>query len=271
MPASRSTSRSTRSAAPAPARRPYGLFVLAVLAVVVIAAVSAAPASLATQFLPPRVHADALSGTIWIGSSENLTFDGRRAGALEWHLDPKALLRLKLDVSLHWVLGGFSARARADLDRDGFAVTDVRGGGPIDALVSLGVPAGWRGTSDIAIERAASDFARITALRGSVTVRDLVCAALAHGSPLGSYVLKFPSGSVAADGSVSGALDDAGGPLDLHGTVSLMPVQHDGMLSATLLERADATEALRKELADLASLRGRDRAGRIPVDLEFTY
>ncbi len=271
MPASRSTSRSTRSAPPAPARRPYWPFVLAAVVVVMVAAVAAAPASLATQFLPPRMHAEGLTGTLWHGSTEHLSFDGRPAGALEWQLDPAALLRLRLDLSLRWVLGAFSAHGLAAIGRSGMTVTALRGGGPIEDLATLGVPAGWHGAGDIEVERAATDFTRITALTGRLTVTDLAATNLARGSPLGNYVLNFPPDAVDARGTVVGGLDDAGGPLAMHGTVSLTPLQHTGMLSVTLLERPDASDALRKELAQLASMRGRDREGRIPVDLEFSY
>jgi hypothetical protein len=236
-----------------------------------VAAVAAAPASLATQFLPPRMHAEGLTGTLWHGSTEHLSFDGRPAGALEWQLDPAALLRLRLDLSLRWVLGAFSAHGLAAIGRSGMTVTALHGGGPIEDLASLGVPAGWHGSGDIDIEDAATDFARITALTGRLSVSDLASADLAGGSPLGNYVLLFSPGAVDAQGTVAGALDDAGGPLAVHGTVSLTPLQQTGVLSLTLLERPAASDALRKQLEQLAGMRGRDRDGRIPVDLEFSY
>jgi len=245
--------------------------VLVGVAVVAVTAVAAAPASLATQFLPAGMHAADLSGTVWHGSTETLTFAGRRAGALEWQLHPAALLGLKLDLSLHWVLGTFSASAGAMVGRDGVTVTGLHGGGPIEDLASLGVPAGWRGASDIEIERIAADWAHITSLTGSLTVSDLTSTHLARGAPLGSYTVKFPANAVDAAGAVAAALDDAGGPLAVHGTVTLAPLQHTGMLSFTVLERAEASAALRDEIGNLASMRGRDRDGRIPVDLEFNY
>jgi hypothetical protein len=244
---------------------------VAAVAVVTIAAVAAAPASLATQFLPPRVHADGLTGTLWHGSTERLSFDGRRAGALEWQLHPAAMLGLRIDASVQWALGAFSAHGVAAIGRSGMTVTALRGGGPIEDLASLGVPAGWHGTGDIEIERAATDFSRITALTARVSVTDLAATQVARGAPLGNYVLNFPSDAVDARGTLVGSLDDAGGPLAVHGTLSLSPFEHTGTLSATLRERPDASDALRSELEQLASMRGRDRDGRIPVDLELSY
>jgi len=84
-------------------------------------------------------------------------------------------------------------------------------------------------------------------------------------------VLQLGADAVDANGALTGHLSDDGGPLALQGTITVSPQQHTGMLSATIQARADAGGELRKELENLAQLRGRDAAGRIPVDLEFSF
>jgi hypothetical protein len=84
-------------------------------------------------------------------------------------------------------------------------------------------------------------------------------------------VLRIGDAAADAAGTITGQLSDAGGPLDLKGTITITPQQHTGLISGTLRERADAPAELRQNLADLASMRGRDAEGRIPLDLEFNF
>ncbi len=271
MPASRSRKPSTK-AVPGPApRRSYGLVILIVAIAALAIFISAVPAGFIRHFLPPTVQADDLSGSVWHGAAGKFTVAGRDAGAVEWRIYPASLLRLALKVDLHWVHRGFGAVATAAIDRGSVTLSGVRGGGPIEDLQEFGVARGWRGTADIAIEELSTDYARILSARGDVKVTGLSAARLAAGAELGSYVLHLGDSAVGANGRITGQISDAGGPLQVQGTITVSPLEHTGMLSATIRERAELAPDLRKEIADLAQLRGRDTDGRIPVDLEFTY
>src|ERR1700738_5059125 len=113
MPASRSPHQHAR-----PAARPRSFWpsvligVAAALAVIVVAL----PASAITHFLPPSIHAEDFSGSMWHGSAGKMSFDGRDAGALEWRLHPAALLGLALAADVHWVKVGFVVDAALDVD-----------------------------------------------------------------------------------------------------------------------------------------------------------
>ncbi len=244
-----------------------GVGLIAALAVLV----TAIPASVLGRFLPPGVHAADFSGTIWHGSTTALTVNGRNAGGLEWQLQPQALLQLTLELRAHWALGHFLADGVVDADGRRFSLRDVRGGGPIDDLSELGVPAGWHGVAEVAIDTLSGDPARLIAVAGDLKVSNLSSAQVAAGANLGGYLLRFAPGAVDASGAISGQLSDTGGPLEVSGTITLSPAQHSGMVSGTILERADAPPDLRRDLDNFARLRGRDRQGRIPVDLEFTF
>ena len=69
--------------------------------------------------------------------------------------------------------------------------------------------------------------------------------------------------------SVSATLRDMGGPLEAQADIRYTPASRTGLLSGTIKERADATPALRAEVANLAQMRPRDSLGRIPVEFEF--
>jgi len=280
MPVSRSPSRSANS----PSRnaklgrqdpkadrvsRSYWLLILIGLAAVLAVILAALPASMIAHFLPPPVHAEDFSGSIWHGSAGKLTVNARDAGALEWHLHPGALLGLRLAADVHWVKVGFVVDAAVDVDRQGFTARDIKGSGPIEDLHDLGVAAGWRGTADINFTELKGDFTQPLAARGDVKVSNLTSAQVAAGADLGSYDLVLAPDAIAADGSMAAQLMDAGGPLEVQALIHYSPKEHSGTLSGTVKERADTPPALRSQLDSLLQLRPPDAQGRIPVDLEF--
>src|SRR5947209_14627326 len=121
MPTSPSPKRGTKP--PTGMRRPRLL--LPAVVIILLAALSvmviALPASLVTRFLPPVISADDFSGSVWHGSAGRIVVNGRDAGAVEWRLHPRSLLRLAVSADLHWVKIGFVADGAADLDTRGFA------------------------------------------------------------------------------------------------------------------------------------------------------
>jgi hypothetical protein len=270
MPPSHSTSRRADAGKPPP-RRSYGLLIAVGLLVVLVVVVAELPAGIITRFLPRGIEVQDLSGSIWHGAAANVRALGHDIGGIEWQIDPASLLRLQLKTDLHWVHGGVGLTAKAVIDRAGITATGIQGGGPIEDLADLGLPSGWRGNSEIAIEELRTDLTRILSARGQIKIADLSGSSVAGGANLGNYVLQWDSHSVDQTGALNGELHDAGGPLQVAATLTLTPQQHNGMVSGTVLERPEAPEELRKNLQDLAQLRGRDAAGRIPVDLEFSF
>jgi hypothetical protein len=271
MPASRSTSPRTEGGKPAAPRRPYGLFVAIAVLVVLGFVVTALPASIVTHFLPKGVEAQDLSGSIWHGAAGNVRALGRDIGGVEWRLHPLSLLRLQLRADLAWAHRGIGLTALAAIDRAGITATDIHGGGPIEDLTDLGFQSGWHGNTDIAIDALQSDLTQVSVLRGQVKIAGLAGPNVAGGADLGSYVLQWGDHSVDPKGVVTGEIRDAGGPLQVQGTLTLTLQQHTGMVSGTILERPEVPADLHRDLENLAQMRGRDPAGRIPVDLEFSF
>src|SRR5450631_750525 len=272
MPASRSAS---RAAKPVPRSRnyiwPVVLVGLAALLAVIIAAL---PASIITHFLPPPIHAEDFSGSIWHGSAGKISVDSRDAGALEWRLHPAALLGLNASADLHWVKVGFVIDAAVTIRRLGFVAHAVKGGGPIEDLHDLGVAAGWRGVAGVNFSELHGDFTKPLGAVGDLHVSNLASAQIADGADLGSYDLRMPGGTAGADGTlgsgnVTAQFVDTGGPLEVQTLIRYSANERTGTLSGTLRARPDAPTALRNQLDNLSQLRGRDAQGRIPVDLEF--
>jgi hypothetical protein len=240
-----------------------------VLAVII----AALPASLVGHFLPPPVHAEDFSGSLWHGSAGTIRFNGRDLGALEWRLRPAALLRLGVGAELRWVKVGFVIDGTVNIDRGGFSAQDIIGGGPIEDLrdVGVGVAAGWRGRADVHLSTLQGDFTRVAAAVGDISVSNLSSERFADGADLGGYALRLAAGAVSADGSINADLNDTGGPLELQAHVSIAPAERSGLLSGTLKERAGIAPSLGAALNSIAQIRRRDAYGRIPVDLEFNF
>jgi hypothetical protein len=241
---------------------------VAVLAVIV----AALPASIIARFLPPEVHAEDFSGSIWHGSAGKISVNARDAGAIEWRLHPAALFAMQVSADLHWVKVGFVVDAAVKVDRLGLTAHAVKGGGPIEDLRDFGVAAGWRGTANINFSELKSDWVKPLAAVGDIQASNLTSAQIAQGADLGGYDLRLAEGAVGADdGSVTAQLTDAGGPLDVKAVIRLSAKERTGMLTGTLRERPEAPAALLSDLEGIAQLRGRDPQGRVPVDLEFTW
>jgi hypothetical protein len=239
--------------------------VVAVLAVII----AALPASLIVRFLPPPVHAEDFSGSLWHGSAGKLSVNARDAGALEWRLHPAALFGLNLAADLHWVKVGFVVDAAVNVDRHGFTARDIKGSGPIEDLHDLGFATEWRGTAALNFREVRGDFTQPLGAIGDLKISSLSAAQVAAGADLGSYDLVFAPDSTAADGGMTATLTDAGGPLQVQALIHYSPKEHTGMLSGTVKERADAPAALHSQLQNLLQLHPADAQGRIPVDLEF--
>jgi Type II secretion system (T2SS), protein N len=268
MPASRSPNSHAKAA---PRSRSYWPLVLIGLAAVLAVVVSSLPASIVTRFLPPEVHAEDFSGSIWHGSAGKISVNAHDIGALEWRLHPAALPGMQVSADVHWVKVAFVVDAAVNADRQGFSAQAVKGGGPIEDLRDFGVAAGWHGMADINFSELKSDWVRPLAAVGDIKVSNLTSPQIAEGADLGGYDLRLAAGAVAADGSVTAQLADAGGPLEMKAVISLSTKERTGMLSGTLRERPEAPPALLSDLEGLVQLRGRDSQGRIPVDLEFTW
>src|ERR1700730_8986936 len=274
MPTSRSPKRGTRP--PVETRRPR--FVLPVILIVVLAVLSVAiigvPASLVTRFLPPFISAGDFSGSLWHGSAGRIVVNGRDAGAVEWRLHPWSLMRLTVSADLHWVKVGFVADGSVDVNREGFALHDVEGDGPVESLADMDVAAGWHGMASFKFTQVkgvfAGDAATLASAVGDVSVSKLAYPQIADGADLGGYVLHVADGAITPDADATAELTDTGGPLEVHATIHFAAKDHTGILSGTVKERAGAPPALLAQVDNLTLLRPRDGQGRVPVELEFT-
>jgi hypothetical protein len=241
-----------------------GLLAMSAFALLVL------PASLAARFLPPQIHAEDFSGTLWHGSAGRLTAFGRDAGACEWRIHPWPLLTLSLNADVHWVRTSALIDASLQVDRHGYRAQHIRGSAALEDLRDVGIPPGWRGTAALRFEDLTGDFGKVTSITGTVDLSSLASAAIATGANLGNYQIRFATDAISPEGDLTANIADQGGPLELQASAHYSPAAHTGLLSGTLKERPEADASLREQLQNLTQLRPRDASGRIPVELEFT-
>jgi len=240
---------------------------VAILGVVV----AVLPASIVARFLPPGVHAEDFSGSLWHGSAGRFSVEGRDAGAIEWRLHPASLVGFTLSADIHWVKVGFVVDGMVGASRMGFSAHDVSGGGPIEDLRDFGVDAGWRGTVRLQAISLAGNFERLRTAMGDIRIGTVTAEQFADGADLGSYDVHLGGDAVDADGNVTAQITDAGGPLEMRSTLRISAKERTALLTGTVLPRADAPPGLARQIDDLSRLRGRDSGGRIPFDFEFSY
>jgi hypothetical protein len=261
-----------RNAKPPPPKAGYlrPLILLGVVAVLLVIVITL-PASLVRRLLPPAVQADQWSGSLWHGSAGRVLVDSRDVGAVEWRLHPWSLLTLTLLADVRWVEGGFVAQGRIAVDRHGATAHDVSGAGPIEDLRNLGMATAWRGTTQFkfSVLEVGLDGAVKSAV-GELGVTDLASPQIADGGNLGGYTLDLTKEAISPDAELTAQLRDTGGPLQLEATIHYSVKSHTGLLSGTLEERPQASQALRNQLQGLTQMHARDAQGRIPVELEFT-
>jgi hypothetical protein len=267
MPASRSPNPGVKRARQA-SRWPLILLGLIVLSAAVIFAL---PASLASRVMPAQVHAEDFSGSLLHGAAGKISINARDAGAIEWQVHPLSLLRLAIVADVHWVKVGFLIDGTAEIRPGDFAAHDIKGGGPIEDLQSLGFAEGWKGTVKLAFTEIKGNFDKLEAAVGEIEVANISSVRLADGADLGSYALQLGPQSIASDGSISATLKDDGGPVEAQAQIRFSPATRTGMLSGTLKERAQASPALHDQLNNLSQIRPRDSSGRFPVEIEFTF
>lgn len=246
-------------------KRLWPLIALGVGAYVVFA-LATLPASLLTARLGKYGVATAgVEGTAWQGRAQVLQVAGANLGSVTWNLHVLAL---------------FTARLQADLElhrSDGFArgIVAVSPGGklhmskltaslPLAALPAGGLPGGWTGMMNLKLADLVLENGWPAGIDGTVEAMDLTGPARRPAN-IGSYKLVFAPAQQTAD-TLSGALTDLGGPLQIAGTLQLKN-DRSYLIEGFVTTRA----ATPRDVADALQMLGPpDAQGRRPFSIAGT-
>lgn len=204
-------------------KRGLTLALLGVLAFLVLL-VATLPARVLLDRIP-NVEATGVGGSIWSGHAEMLSVQGFALGRTQWHLFALPLLRgrLEVDATISPLDGNGSARCVIGLSQS-VRCSRVMANLPLQFLPVNSLPQGWTGRINANFTQLDIERGWPTGARGQLEVLDLARPAGGKASAFGSYRLVLPAPDVGAgDGALIGALQDAGGPLNVIGTLRLSP------------------------------------------------
>ena len=242
------------------------LTVIAGLAVFLVVLFFYLPASWFRSHLPPQAACVDLAGSVWSGECVGLTIQGARIGDATWNLAATSALRGRLvgDADLRAAL----AQAHADIDvsfRGAGELRNVKASFPLDPAFLPQFPADRRGVVVADLKRAVIADQAVRQLEGTIELRDFreITPRLME---LGSYRATF-DGATKPDGSVTGQVNDIGGPFRIEGTLVLTPPNQYAFQGTITGRTADAERLIREAIPYARP----DASGRTEISLEGSY
>ena len=206
-------------------------------------------------FMPNSVQGFGVEGSIWNGRARIINVAGQQLRNTEWNL---ALSRLALgqiggNFKTRWGSGfaeGFGSISMTGTLRlrDAQASFDV---GLLNAL--LGIPKiGGQISLKIKDLEVINNWPHL--LSGSGEIRNLSSPLMGRGAAdlIGNVAVEFDTATETDTQTITGQIQDTGGPLELSGTVLLTPPGNYD-LSTRLKTRRDAPKELRDNLQFLGS------------------
>lgn len=172
--------------------------------------------------LPVTVSTGAVTGRLWNGRADGVRVDRHQLGTVTWRLQPSALLRGRLGVTLGWRLTGDRVDARVRVSRQGAEAIDVRGGvdaGRIQEWFDLPLLLEGRFTLDLRRLKW-SDAAGFEEASGAVLWAD-AAGGLPSPIALGDYAAEL----AATDGALEARIESGpDSPLEVGGNASWHPL-----------------------------------------------
>lgn len=257
-------------AAPVSSKRRWWLIAFG-LAAVLAFAIATLPASvLARQLTRLDLSAAALSGSVWTGHAQALSWRTAPLGDVSWSISPLSLLRGRVAGDLELVRADGRARSAFSASLGGqLRLADVTADLPIEALATLpiGLPRGWRGRIAGQFEEIVVQEGWPTSLRGTLDMDGLI-APPPRSTTIGSYHVVIPDPQAGAAGAdeLHARVTDKDGPFSFEGRFTL-GADRSFLLEGTLAPRGSTPPALVRSLELLGPA---DATGRRPVSVSGT-
>ncbi len=240
------------------------LIVLGIVAFLLFAIVSLPASVLLGSLKDTGLSAAGVEGTAWKGRAQIAQLGGVNLGALEWDLHALALFALRLQADIKVTRAdGFAQSQIALRSARSIALQDLTASLPLSALANV-APSGWTGTVNLKFANLVLEDGWPSRADG---VAEILNVSSASGrSPIsGSYKITFPAPNTEAKaGTVTGAIADLGGPLQISGTLELRP-ERGYLLQGLVAPRPDAPKNLVNQLQILGPP---DAQGHRPFSVE---
>jgi len=232
-----------------------------------VALIVVLPARWVGGMLPASVRCAEWRGTAWNGRCRQLTVSvpGKPAFTIEtagWTLHPLPLLRTRVAAEVVLTDSRGDVAGHVELARGGLvSVRDVSARVLFDPQLPIAMPSGWRGRLEVEQFALVIQQNELHDLEGRFSFFDLRDEA---GRELGDYRVSFPPTTVAP---FKGEISDAGGPLELHGTLQLT-ANRRWEVAGTVAARAGADAAI---AGNLGVLGAPDANGRYPLSATGSF
>ena len=253
-------------------KRPWP-WILVGLAAYLIFVIATFPASSAYRwFAPPSVVLVAPSGSIWSGQAVAGAVSGFSLAEPKWNISPWQLALLRLGGTLEArVADGFAGTAFSVSPGGRVRLSDTRFSAGIQALANALPVFDSRGQISINLSRLVLEDNWPTEAAGEIRVGNLEVAPLLPTASGAHIVLGNFQADLATSESdeIVGNLSDAGGPLEIAGTISLRP-DRSYLLDALVRPRPDASPELRQGI-ELMSGPPEDSSGMRELQLSGSF
>lgn len=199
----------------------------------------------------PRDAAAGFSGTLWAGTVERVVIGDTSVGPVHWDARFGRLLAGELAADIEATLPDGFLNGTVGIGFGGrIGLEDLEAAVPLALVAPAAGPAG--GQVSARFDTAGFRKGRVTSAVGSLRVSGvtLPLPSAAGPPPPGTYEVTFASPEVPDDQPLTGQLRDAGGPLEITGTVAFTPPR-SYVVDGTARPRPDAPPALRQALAML--------------------
>jgi general secretion pathway protein N len=225
------------------------LLAVAGLSALVFSLFAMVPARVAFTLLGvPPTSITGLSGTVWDGAVQRLSVGGFALGPLRWQVKPSRLLvgQLAADVSATLPDGFLNTTAALSIG-GGLAASNLEAAAPLAWLApAMGDP-----SSQVTarFDRLVINGDHIETAIGSLELAGVVLPIPTAGPQLGpgTYQVTFNADNLGPTDLLTGMLKDAGGPLEIAGTVKITPPR-SYEVTGTAKPRPDAPSELRNAL-----------------------
>lgn len=195
------------------------------LAALFVFLVALLPASVVVGFLGlPAGTASGLSGTVWTGTAERLSVEGVTLGPIRWSVRPVRLLAGQVAADVKATLPDGFVNGTVALGIGGrIAISNLEGAAPLSWLAPAAGASG--GQLAAQFDTLALKAGRIESASGTLKVAGVVLPIPTAGQQLGpgTYSVAFDAEALGPEEPLTGLLSDAGGPLEIAGTVIFTP------------------------------------------------
>ena len=260
----------TARAAPQEPKRPWWLISVGLAAALGIALVTLPAQVLTGQLKRLGLESVALTGTVWSGHAQGLSWRSTPLGDVRWSLAPGELLRGRVGADLLLARPDGSASAHVSVSFGGdLRLTGTKAALPVELLSSLpiGLPRNWRGRLSAQFEEIVVSGGWPTSLRGTLDMDGLI-APPPRNISIGSYHVEMPDPAAgeSKDGQLTARVNDKEGPFSFEGRFTL-GTDRSFLLEGSLAPRGSTPPPL---LRSLELLGPPDANGRRPVSVSGT-